>query len=89
MSYASTPRVGMRFSKSGIGIYREISENQRTGRLIGKELTRYLIFTGRSISCEEPLSTATDSGHMHNAATYFSVSEKQPCTRVQTPESSS
>jgi len=77
MSYASTPRVGMRFSKSGIGIYREISENQ------------YLIFTGRSISCEEPLSTATDSGHMHNAATYFSVSEKQPCTRVQTPESSS
>lgn len=53
---AATPKAVMGFPETGIGIYPGLGGTQRTSRLIGKELAKYLIFTGRLISAEEALS---------------------------------
>ena len=49
---AST-RATMGFPETGIGIYPGLGGTQRTPRLIGAELARYLIFTGNIIAAEE------------------------------------
>jgi enoyl-CoA hydratase/3-hydroxyacyl-CoA dehydrogenase len=49
----STPKAVMGFPETGIGIYPGLGGTQRTSRFIGKELAKYLIFTGRIISAVE------------------------------------
>jgi enoyl-CoA hydratase/3-hydroxyacyl-CoA dehydrogenase len=46
----ATPRAVMGFPETGIGIYPGLGGTQRTPRYIGKELAKYLLFTGRIIS---------------------------------------
>ncbi|MBW1703960.1 MAG: enoyl-CoA hydratase/isomerase family protein [Deltaproteobacteria bacterium] len=53
---AATPKAVMGFPETGIGIYPGLGGTQRTSRYIGKELAKYLIFTGRIIPAEEALS---------------------------------
>ena len=53
---AATPKAVMGFPETGIGIYPGLGGTQRTSRYIGKELAKYLIFTGRLISAEVALS---------------------------------
>ena len=45
----ATPNATMGFPETGIGIYPGLGGTQRTPRLIGRELAKYLIFTGRII----------------------------------------
>jgi enoyl-CoA hydratase/3-hydroxyacyl-CoA dehydrogenase len=52
----STPKATMGFPETGIGIYPGLGGTQRTSRRIGKELAKYIIFTGRMISGEAALS---------------------------------
>ena len=49
----ATPKVRIGFPETGIGIYPGLGGTQRTSRYIGKELTKYLIFTNRILSGEE------------------------------------
>jgi len=49
----ATPKVIMGFPETGIGIYPGLGGTQRTPRYIGKELGKYLIFTGRMITAED------------------------------------
>ena len=53
---AATPRAVMGFPETGIGIYPGLGGTQRTSRFIGKELAKYLIFTGRIISAQDALN---------------------------------
>jgi enoyl-CoA hydratase/3-hydroxyacyl-CoA dehydrogenase len=53
---AATPKAVMGFPETGIGIYPGLGGTQRTSRHIGKELAKYLIFTGRIIPAEDALS---------------------------------
>ena len=46
---AATPKAVMGFPETGIGIYPGLGGTQRTARYLGKELAKYLIFTGRLI----------------------------------------
>ena len=50
---AATPKAVMGFPETGIGIYPGLGGTQRTSRFIGKELAKYLIFTGRIISAKD------------------------------------
>jgi enoyl-CoA hydratase/carnithine racemase len=43
----------MGFPETGIGIYPGLGGTQRPARFIGKELAKYLVFTGRIISADE------------------------------------
>lgn len=52
----ATPKAVMGFPETGIGIYPGLGGTQRTSRIVGKELAKYLIFTGRLLSAEEALS---------------------------------
>jgi enoyl-CoA hydratase/3-hydroxyacyl-CoA dehydrogenase len=52
---AATPKAVMGFPETGIGIYPGLGGTQRTSRFIGKELAKYLIFTGRVISAQDAL----------------------------------
>jgi len=52
----ATPKAVMGFPETGIGIYPGLGGTQRTSRFVGKELARYLIFTGRIIPAEDALS---------------------------------
>jgi enoyl-CoA hydratase/3-hydroxyacyl-CoA dehydrogenase len=52
----ATPKAFMGFPETGIGIYPGLGGTQRTPRYIGKELAKYLIFTGRIISAEDALA---------------------------------
>jgi enoyl-CoA hydratase/3-hydroxyacyl-CoA dehydrogenase len=52
----ATPKAVMGFPETGIGIYPGLGGTQRTSRIIGKELAKYLIFTGRLLSADEALS---------------------------------
>jgi enoyl-CoA hydratase/3-hydroxyacyl-CoA dehydrogenase len=49
----ATPKAIMGFPETGIGIYPGLGGTQRTPRFIGKELAKYLIFTGRIINAKE------------------------------------
>lgn len=49
----ATPKAIMGFPETGIGIYPGLGGTQRTPRYIGKELAKYLIFTGRIITAED------------------------------------
>ena len=49
----ATPKAVMGFPETGIGIYPGLGGTQRTSRFVGKELAKYLIFTGRVISAKE------------------------------------
>lgn len=49
----ATPKAVMGFPETGIGIYPGLGGTQRTSRFIGKELAKYLIFTGRIINAQE------------------------------------
>jgi enoyl-CoA hydratase/3-hydroxyacyl-CoA dehydrogenase len=49
----ATPKVRIGFPETGIGIYPGLGGTQRTSRYIGKELAKYLIFTGRMLSAQE------------------------------------
>jgi enoyl-CoA hydratase/3-hydroxyacyl-CoA dehydrogenase len=49
----ATPRSAMGFPETGIGIYPGLGGTQRTSRIVGKELAKYLVFTGRMLSAEE------------------------------------
>jgi len=51
---ASTKAV-MGFPETGIGIYPGLGGTQRTSRYVGKELAKYLVFTGRILSAREAL----------------------------------
>jgi enoyl-CoA hydratase/3-hydroxyacyl-CoA dehydrogenase len=52
----ATPKAVMGFPETGIGIYPGLGGTQRTSRFIGKELAKYLVFTGRLISAKEALA---------------------------------
>lgn len=52
----ATPNAVMGFPETGIGIYPGLGGTQRTSRILGKELAKYLIFTGRLLSAEEALA---------------------------------
>ena len=45
----ATPNATMGFPETGIGIYPGLGGTQRSSRLIGRELAKYLIFTNRII----------------------------------------
>ena len=49
----ATPRSAMGFPETGIGIYPGLGGTQRTSRIVGKELAKYLVFTGRMLSAED------------------------------------
>ncbi len=49
----ATPKVIMGFPETGIGIYPGLGGTQRPSRYAGKELGKYLVFSGRIISGEE------------------------------------
>ena len=49
----ATPKAVMGFPETGIGIYPGLGGTQRPSRFIGKELTKYLVFTGRIINAKE------------------------------------
>ncbi len=49
----ATPKAAMGFPETGIGIYPGLGGTQRTSRFIGKELSKYLIFSGRIISAKD------------------------------------
>jgi enoyl-CoA hydratase / 3-hydroxyacyl-CoA dehydrogenase len=51
---ASTKAV-MGFPETGIGIYPGLGGTQRTSRYVGKELAKYLVFTGRILLAHEAL----------------------------------
>ena len=51
----ATPKAVMGFPETGIGIYPGLGGTQRTSRFIGKELAKYLIFTGRVTSAKDAL----------------------------------
>jgi enoyl-CoA hydratase/3-hydroxyacyl-CoA dehydrogenase len=53
---AATPKALMGFPETGIGIYPGLGGTQRTSRRLGKELAKYMIFTGRLIPAEAALS---------------------------------
>jgi enoyl-CoA hydratase/3-hydroxyacyl-CoA dehydrogenase len=53
---AATPKAVMGFPETGIGIYPGLGGTQRTSRLIGKELAKYLVLTGKVISASEAFS---------------------------------
>jgi enoyl-CoA hydratase/3-hydroxyacyl-CoA dehydrogenase len=50
---AATPKAVMGFPETGIGIYPGLGGTQRTSRTIGKELAKYLVFSGRIISAKD------------------------------------
>lgn len=52
----ATPKSAMGFPETGIGIYPGLGGTQRTPRIVGKELAKYLMFTGRVISAEDARS---------------------------------
>ena len=52
----ATPKAVMGFPETGIGIYPGLGGTQRTSRYIGKELAKYLIFTGTILSADEALA---------------------------------
>jgi len=52
----ATPKAVMGFPETGIGIYPGLGGTQRTSHILGKELAKYFIFTGRLLSAEEALS---------------------------------
>ncbi|MFC1531841.1 3-hydroxyacyl-CoA dehydrogenase NAD-binding domain-containing protein [Thermodesulfobacteriota bacterium] len=52
----ATPKAVMGYPETGIGIYPGLGGTQRTSRFIGKELAKYLIFTGHVISAKEALA---------------------------------
>ena len=54
----ATPAAVMGFPETGIGIYPGLGGTQRTARLVGRELAKYLIFTGKIIDGR----TACDMG---------------------------
>lgn len=47
------PHVNMAFPETGIGIYPGLGGTQRTQKRIGKELTKYLVFTGKILNAKE------------------------------------
>lgn len=49
----ATPRASFAFPETGIGIYPGLGGTQRTTRRIGVGLTRWLVFTGQTLSAEE------------------------------------
>lgn len=49
----ATPKVIMGFPETGIGIYPGLGGTQRPSRYVGKELAKYLVFSGRIISGQE------------------------------------
>jgi enoyl-CoA hydratase/3-hydroxyacyl-CoA dehydrogenase len=53
---AVTPKAELGFPETGIGIYPGLGGTQRTSRLLGKELAKYIIFSGRMISGEAALA---------------------------------
>jgi enoyl-CoA hydratase/3-hydroxyacyl-CoA dehydrogenase len=52
----SSEKGGLGFPETGIGIYPGLGGTQRTSRYIGKELTKYLIFTGKILDAKTALS---------------------------------
>jgi enoyl-CoA hydratase / 3-hydroxyacyl-CoA dehydrogenase len=49
----ATNKAVMGFPETGIGIYPGLGGTQRPARFIGKEMAKYLVFTGRVISADE------------------------------------
>lgn len=49
----ATPKVIMGFPETGIGIYPGLGGTQRPSRYVGKDLAKYLVFSGRIISGQE------------------------------------
>jgi enoyl-CoA hydratase/3-hydroxyacyl-CoA dehydrogenase len=49
----ATPRASFAFPETGIGIYPGLGGTQRPSRRIGVGLTRWLVFTGQTLSAEE------------------------------------
>jgi enoyl-CoA hydratase/3-hydroxyacyl-CoA dehydrogenase len=49
----ATPKAVMGFPETGIGIYPGLGGTQRTSRYVGKELAKYLVFTGRILSARD------------------------------------
>jgi enoyl-CoA hydratase/3-hydroxyacyl-CoA dehydrogenase len=52
----ATPRASFAFPETGIGIYPGLGGTQRPTRRIGVGLTRWLVFTGQSLSAEEAVA---------------------------------
>ena len=50
-----TPRTALAFPETGIGIYPGLGGTQRTPRLIGKGLAKFLIATGQMLDAERAL----------------------------------
>ncbi len=45
----ATERAGFGFPETGIGIYPGLGGTARTARIVGKELAKYLVFTGQNL----------------------------------------
>jgi len=58
----SLPNAVLAFPETGIGIYPGLGGTQRTQRRVGKELTKYLIFTGDMISAKNALAVGLIDG---------------------------
>jgi len=52
----ASSKAGLGFPETGIGIYPGLGGTQRTPRFIGKELAKYLIFTGKILDAKTALS---------------------------------
>jgi enoyl-CoA hydratase/3-hydroxyacyl-CoA dehydrogenase len=68
----ATERGSISFPETGIGIYPGLGGTQRTTRYIGKELAKYLIFTGKSLDAR----TATSIGLVEYVVTPEEVEAK-------------
>ncbi len=68
----ASEKARMGFPETGIGIYPGLGGTQRTTRYIGKELAKYLIFTGKVIHSE----TAKEMGLIEYVVPSSSLDEK-------------
>jgi len=71
-SIVATEKASMGFPETGIGIYPGLGGTQRTTRYIGKELAKYLIFTGKILNAK----TAATMGLVEHVASAAEIDER-------------
>ncbi|MCF7980578.1 MAG: 3-hydroxyacyl-CoA dehydrogenase/enoyl-CoA hydratase family protein [Pseudomonadales bacterium] len=77
----ATQRLAVAFPETGIGIYPGLGGTQRTPRLIGKGLAKYLIATGAMVNAETALSYGLTDAIVAEANTLEDMAALQVSTK--------